>query len=870
MTQTRSNTVLAEHTPMMQQYLRIKAEFPDTLVFYRMGDFYELFYEDAEKAARLLDITLTARGQSAGRPIPMAGVPFHALEGYLSKLLKQGESAVICEQTGDPALSKGPVERKVTRIVTPGTVTDETLLEQKRSSLLAALYRIKNIWGLAWLDMSTGDFCVLEAGNDQTLLGELERLKPAELLLSEDQALPEGLALPASIKRRQPWHFEPATGHSLLTRQFGTRDLSGFGCEALKVAIAAAGCLLQYAQETQRSPLKHVTRLLTEPPDDAVVLDPVCRRNLELEMDFSGNTAHSLLGLLDTCCTAMGSRLLRRWLGRPLRNQAALIQRHAAVEALLQAGSFESLRAQLHNLGDVERIASRIMLKSARPRDLIALRDALQRSPVLHDAVAGMENELIRSLAARLLPRPEPLALLEKALIDNPPLLIRDGGVIASGYDAELDELRRLSEHADEFLSELESRERVRTGIGTLKVNYNRVHGYYIEISKGQSDKAPADYMRRQTVKNAERFITPELKAFEDKVLSAREKSLSREKYLYEQVLEQLSQYLPEYQQLANSIATLDVLGSFAERADRLNYARPDFTDQPLIEIVDGRHPVVEQLSAEPFIANSVCFNKEQRMLLITGPNMGGKSTYMRQTALILIMAHIGCFVPAKRALLGPVDRIFTRIGASDDLGGGRSTFMVEMTEAANILHNATARSLVLMDEIGRGTSTFDGLSLAWACAEYLATHTGCYALFATHYFELTQLAERVPRVQNVHLDAVEHGDRIIFMHSVKPGPANQSYGLQVAQLAGVPSRVIANARRQLSVLEQQSAQARDRMHAQLGLFDHATPAAGPVQTVNNALQQALDEADADELTPKQALELVYKLKKLSDNTGHD
>lgn len=852
---------------MMQQYLRIKAEYPDTLVFYRMGDFYELFYTDAEKAARLLDITLTARGQSAGRPIPMAGVPYHALEGYLNKLLKHGESAVICEQTGDPALSKGPVERRVTRIVTPGTITDEALLEQKRSALLAALHRAKNNWGLAWLDMSTGDFCVLEADNDQTLLGELERLKPAELLLSEDQLLPEGCTLPTRIKRRQPWHFETATSHELLTKQFGTRDLSGFGCEPLKAAIAAAGCLLQYAQETQRSPLTHVTRLLAEPPNDAVVLDVVCRRNLELETDFSGNTDNSLLGLLDNCCTAMGSRLLQRWLGRPLRNHTTLTQRHAAVDALLQAKLFDNLRAQLHNIGDVERICSRIVLNSARPRDLIALRDALRRAPAIHGAVAATGDELIHELASQLQVQPQSLVLLEKALIDNPPLLIRDGGVIAQGYDPELDELRRLSEHADEFLNELESRERIRTGINTLKVNYNRVHGFYIEISNSQSDKAPPDYIRRQTVKNAERFITPELKVFEDKVLSAREKSLGREKFLYEQLLEQLSQYLSEYRQLASSIATLDVLACFAERADRLNYVRPTFTHETLIDITDGRHPVVEQLSAEPFIANSVCFDKDRRMLLITGPNMGGKSTYMRQTALIVIMAHIGSFVPAKKALLGPVDRIFTRIGAADDLAGGRSTFMVEMTEAANILHNATAQSLVLMDEIGRGTSTFDGLSLAWACAEYLAAQTGCYALFATHYFELTQLAERIPGVHNVHLDAVEHGDRIIFMHSVKPGPANQSYGLQVAQLAGVPAPVIANARRQLVLLEQQSAQARDRMHAQLGLFDQNAP---PAKPANNVLQQVLKEVEPDELSPKQALELVYKLKKLSDNTGHE
>ncbi|HEY3487571.1 MAG TPA: DNA mismatch repair protein MutS, partial [Gammaproteobacteria bacterium] len=785
MAQVRSNTALSAHTPMMQQYLRVKAEYPATLVFYRMGDFYELFYADAEKAARLLDITLTSRGQSAGQPIPMAGVPYHALEGYLAKLLKHGESAVICEQTGDPATSKGPVERQVTRIITPGTVTDEALLEQRRASVLAAVYEGKNIWGLAWLDMGSGDFCVLEADDDHTLLGELERLKPAELLLSEDQQLPADYTISAAVKRQQPWHFEATASRAILTKHFGTRDLSGFGCETLNVAVAAAGCLLHFAQETQRSSLSHITRLLAEPPGDAVILDAVCRRNLELETDFSGNPQHSLLGLLDTCCTAMGSRLLRRWLGRPLRDQISLMQRHAAVEALLQTKLFADLRTQLHNIGDVERICSRIALASARPRDLIALRNALMRIPNIEHSIAATNDSLVRSLCAQLKIDPAPLALLQQALIDNPPLLVRDGGVIAQGYDAELDELRRLSENADGFLIELEARERLRTGIGTLKVNYNRIHGYYIEITKGQSDKAPPDYMRRQTVKSAERFITPELKSFEDKVLSAREKSLSREKFLYEQLIARLAHYLPDYRQVAAAIATLDVLACFAERAEDLDYVRPSFTAEPRIEITAGRHPVVEQLSTEPFIANSLLLNPEQRMLLITGPNMGGKSTYMRQTALIVILAHIGCFVPATKAVIGPIDRIFTRIGAADDLAGGRSTFMVEMTEAANILHNATAHSLVLMDEIGRGTSTFDGLSLAWACAEYLAKNAGCYTLFATHYFELTRLAEHITQVQNVHLDAVEHGDRIVFMHAVKPGPANQSYGLQVAQLAG-------------------------------------------------------------------------------------
>lgn len=855
------------HTPMMQQYLSIKAQHPHTLVFYRMGDFYELFYDDAKKAARLLGISLTSRGQSAGQPIPMAGVPYHAAETYLAHLIRQGESAVICEQVGDPATSKGPVERKVTRIITPGTVTDDALLDERHASLLAAIHYSKPVWGIACLDISTGDFKVIEVGNDNALLSELERLKPVELLISEDLNLPADYLPRGAVHKRPPWHFDVDSARRSLTEQFATRDLRGFGCEDLQTAIGAAGCLLNYARETQLSALPHLTSLSVEPTDEAVILDAACRRNLELETDFSGDTGNSLFNLLDSCRSAMGSRLLKQWLGRPLRDRATVQARHAAVATLLDARAYEPLREQLRRVGDVERINTRISLKSARPRDLIALRETLAALPDLCQTVETAGSELLDTLKQRLQPRPAPLTLLQKAIIDNPPLLIRDGGVISDGYDAELDELRNLSKNADGFLTALENRERERTGIGNLKVNYNKVHGYYIEISNSQLDKAPADYTRRQTLKGAERFITPELKAFEDKVLSAKERALAKEKELYNALLEALSAYLTELQQTAAALATLDVLACFAERAERLNYCRPKLTATSGLTVEAGRHPVVEQTLREPFIANDIQLDPDNRMLLITGPNMGGKSTYMRQIALIVILAYIGSFVPATRAVLGPVDRIFTRIGASDDLAGGRSTFMVEMTEASNILHNATADSLVLMDEIGRGTSTFDGMSLAWACAEHLAKQVRAYTLFATHYFELTMLAERYPSVANVHLDAVEHGDSIVFMHAVKPGPASQSYGLQVAKLAGLPAAVIENARRHLNMLENQAATNAHApgAQAQLGLFG---PDVQPAEkTEPDPVRELLTGLDLDELSPKKALDMLYTLKKLSQET---
>jgi DNA mismatch repair protein MutS len=844
----------AQHTPMMQQYLRIKAEHPDILVFYRMGDFYELFYEDARRAARLLDITLTTRGQSGGEPIPMAGVPVHAVEGYLGKLVRLGESVAICEQIGDPAASKGPVERRVVRIVTPGTVTDEALLEERRDNLILALARRGALWGIAFLDLGSGRFAVQELASDEALLGELERLRPAELLAAEDLTLPAPLRERAGLRRQAPWHFEPDTARRLLAGQFGTRDLAGYGCEAMEAALGAAGCLLQYVRDTQRSALPHIRGLRVERREETVILDAATRRNLELEVSLGGRPEHTLAGVMDHTATAMGSRCLRRWINRPLRERAVLRQRHHAVGTLLEDRRYEALCEPLRGIGDVERILGRVALRSARPRDLTGLRDALGRLPALHAALAGLDAPLVRQLAWQVGEHPQVHALLVRALIETPPVLLRDGGVIAPGYDVELDELRALSEHADRFLVELEARERERTGIANLRVSYNRVHGYYIEVSRTQAERVPADYVRRQTLKGAERYITPELKAFEDKVLSARERALAREKALYEALLDALGTHLPALQSCAGALAELDVLASFAERAEALDLTCPELTETPGIDIEAGRHPVVEQVSDAPFVANDLRLEDARRMLIITGPNMGGKSTYMRQAALIVLLAHIGSYVPARRAAIGPIDRIFTRIGASDDLASGRSTFMVEMTEAANILHNATEQSLVLMDEIGRGTSTFDGLSLAWACAAHLARELRAFTLFAPHYFELTALPEQHDAIANVHLDAVEHGDTVVFLHAVKEGPANQSYGLQVAQLAGVPRSVIEAARTRLAELESDALKPVARTTdaaVQMSLFSPAT---------DHPVLRALAAVDPDGLTARQALELLYRL----------
>jgi len=842
----------------MQQYLRIKADHPDRLVFYRMGDFYELFYEDAEKAARLLDITLTARGKSGGNKIPMAGVPYHAAEGYLAKLVKLGESVAICEQVGDPATSKGPVERKVARVVTPGTVSDEALMDERRDNLLAALYQQGDIFALTWLDLTGGQFNAQQLNSLEAVAAELQRLQPAELLIAENFDWQLSRWHKGGLTKRPDWHFDLDVAQRLLCDQFNIRDLGGFGLTDHPHVITAAGALLQYVNETQQMALPHITGIRLEHRDQFVVVDAATRQNLEINHASNGSKKHSIVGLLDQCHTAMGSRLLGRWINQPLRDIEKVAHRHDAIETLMLQQQYQAIGNTLDGVGDLERILARVALGSARPRDLALLRDGLGQLPELQSQLTLIQHDAIASLASEISQHPDTHQLLISAVVENPPVVIRDGGVLAEGYDSELDELRALSQNADQFLLDLETRERERTGIETLKVSYNRIHGYYIEISKARAADAPDDYVRRQTLKSAERFITPELKKFEDQVLSARERSLSREKALYEALISTLQESLGVLQLSARSLAELDVLCNLAERAESLNFARPTLSNTPGILIEQGRHPVVEQVSSSPFVANDVHFDDKQRMLIITGPNMGGKSTYMRQAALITLLAYAGSFVPASSATLGPIDRIFSRIGASDDLAGGRSTFMVEMEETANILHNATEQSLVLMDEIGRGTSTFDGLSLAWACAIQLAKSIKAFTLFATHYFELTALPEEVSTISNVHLDAVEHGDSIVFLHAVKEGPANQSYGLQVAALAGVPKMVIAQAKTRLKELEQQASER--STHDQLSLFTAETNEAP------SAVLEHLDQINPDELSPREALEYLYELKRLRDD----
>ena len=849
----------AQHTPLMRQYFAAKAEYPDTLVFFRMGDFYELFYDDARRAARLLDITLTQRGASAGAPIPMAGVPYHAVEGYLARLIKLGESVAICEQIGDPALAKGLVERKVVRVVTPGTVTDEALLEERRDNLLLAIAAGKSSFGLAWVDLAAGRFLLSEVADNEALASELARLAPAETLIAEDVVWPAFVGELPGLRKRAPWHFDTESATRQLVAFFKTRDLSGFGCHAMPLAIAAAGALLGYVEETQKSALPHLSALAVENTDETIALDAATRRNLELDTHPSGRSEHTLLGVLDRTITPMGARALRRWLHRPLRDRFVLRARYQAIDMLVAQRRFENLREVLRGIGDLERILARVALRSARPRDLSTLRDGLLAAPNLRNAITEGDSPLLLDLLGRLGEHAATAQHLAAAVLEQPPALLRDGGVIRAGFDAELDELRTLSTNADQFLIDLEGREKAATGIATLKVGYNSVHGYYIEISKGQSDKAPAHYSRRQTLKGAERYITEELKAFEDKVLSARERALMRERALYEELLDFLLARLDPLKRAAVAVAELDALANLAERADALNWKAPDLSDAAGIHIVRGRHPVVEQVRKEPFEPNDLVFDDARRMLIITGPNMGGKSTYMRQNALIVLLAHIGSWVPAEAATIGPVDRIFTRIGAGDDLSRGQSTFMVEMSETANILHNATASSLVLMDEIGRGTSTYDGLALAQACAVQLATHNRAFTLFATHYFELTDLARQYSGIANVHLDAIEYGDDLVFMHAVKEGPANRSFGLHVAAIAGVPKPVIAQARRYLDALENQHvaveravAPPASEASPQLGLF--APPSPG---------ETALRMLDPDSMTPKEALEALYQLKKL-------
>ncbi len=849
-----------KHTPMMQQYFSIKKDHPNELVFYRMGDFYELFFDDAKKAASLLDITLTARGKSGGQPIPMAGIPFHAAENYLARLVRGGLSVAIAEQIGDPATSKGPVERKVVRILTPGTVSDEALLDERKDNLLVALTRRGELFGLSALDVTSGRFTVQELNDESALLAEIQRLDPAELLLDEGEAFEPQISQRKGARLVPPWQFDTESATTQLCRQFETRDLAGFGCQQLEVAIGAAGALLEYVKDTQRTGLPHVRALQEESRDECIQIDAASRRNLEIDTNLGGGTENTLASVLDNTATAMGSRQLRRWLNRPIRCHDQLHLRQSCVQAIQDSFQWQSIYDHLKAIGDIERILARVALRSARPRDLARLRDALGELPELTALLGSIDESALDHLRETIIDFPKEADLLARAIIDNPPVVIRDGGVIAEGFDAELDELRQLSEHAGDFLIRLEEQEKATTGLSTLKVGYNRVHGYYIEISRAQSDQAPAHYIRRQTLKNAERFITPELKEFEDKVLSSKSRALTREKALYEQVIEQLNENLMGLQNLAVSLSELDALNNFAERAETLNFSRPTLMRENGILIEGGRHPVVEQVSDQPFVPNDLTFSNDERMAVITGPNMGGKSTYMRQIALIVLLAHTGCYVPAESAKIGPIDRIFTRIGSSDDLASGRSTFMVEMTETANILNNATPCSLVLMDEIGRGTSTFDGLSLAWACAAHLAQKLRAYTLFATHYFELTALPEQFDGVVNLHLNATEHNDNIIFMHKVQEGPASQSYGLQVAKLAGIPQDVVGQAKEKLVQLEQQESQSSGQVQTiytpvQDDLFAIAEP---------DPAREKLDSISPDDLTPRQALELLYELKALA------
>ncbi|MCE9679145.1 DNA mismatch repair protein MutS [Shewanella sp. AS1] len=847
---------LEKHTPMMRQYLTLKTEAPDMLLFYRMGDFYELFYDDAKRASELLGISLTARGKSGGDPIPMAGIPYHAVEGYLAKLVQLRVSVAICEQIGDPATSKGPVERKIVRIVTPGTLTDEALLQERQDNLLAAVYHGKVGFGYATLDISSGRFVVTELTTKEGLEAELQRTNPAELLYSEDFS-EMGLINHFNGKRRRPeWEFDYDTSHRLLLEQFGTKDLYGFGLGDVRLSIQAAGCLMQYVKDTQRTALPHINAIVRFNQYDSIILDAATRRNLELTRNLQGGSENTLASVLDNTATPMGSRMLQRWIHEPLRNHHHIRARLDVLEELLDSGNFEPLHEMLKALGDVERITARLALRNARPRDFARLRQALSCLPEIQMLLASCQSTRLKELALSLGEFPEEHALLSRAIVDNPPMLIRDGGVLKTGYNPELDEWRRLSQGASDYLDQLEAREKARTGASTLKVGYNRVHGYYIEVSRRESDLVPMSYQRRQTLKNTERYIIAELKEHEEKVLSSQGKALALEKQLWDELFDLLLPKLHELQEFARAAAELDVLSNFAERAELLDYHRPELSADSGILIEAGRHAVVERVSQTPFIANPVAINPQRRMLIVTGPNMGGKSTYMRQVALITLMVHIGCFVPAQKAVIGPVDRIFTRIGAADDLASGRSTFMVEMTETANILHNATPDSLVLMDEIGRGTSTYDGLSLAWAAAEYLANKLNAMTLFATHYFELTQLADTLNNVANVHLDAMEHGDTIAFMHAVQEGAASKSYGLQVAALAGVPSKVVQAAKHKLHHLESRDYDAPQPMTGQQMLnFSEPEP---------SAVQLKLKQIDPDQLSAKQALDLLYELKALS------
>jgi DNA mismatch repair protein MutS len=847
---------------MMQQYFAIKAEYPDTLVFYRMGDFYEVFFADAEKAARLLDITLTRRGQSAGSPVVMAGVPFHSLEGYLAKLIRLGESVAICEQVGDVATTKGPVERKVMRVVTPGTLTDTELLNDKTESLLLAVHQgARNTCGLAWLSVTQGEIHLAQCANNE-LETWLARIAPSELLYNVDVTSTFEQRLKTqrcATSARAAWHFDAALGARRLLTQLKVASLATWNAESLSEAHAAASALLGYAEHTQGRALPHVQGLQVVRTGELIELPSTTRRNLELTQTLRGEDSPTLFSLLDTCTTGMGSRALKSWLLNPRRDRAQAAARLEAI-AQLRQGSQQTLRTRLKGCSDVERITARIALRQVRPRELVALQLTLEKTEHF-PPMDALASTLLTTIFEDLQPPLGCAELLKRYVLDEPAALIRDGGVINHGCDAELDELRSIQTNCDEFLLDLEGREKARTGIANLKVQFNKVHGFYIEVTQGQLDKVPDDYRRRQTLKNAERYITPELKAFEDKALSAQERALAREKWLYEQLLDQLQTFIPALSRVARAIASLDALCALAERSLTLNWCAPVFVREPCIDIAQGRHPVVEARLAETtggaFITNDCSLTGKSRMQIITGPNMGGKSTYMRQIALIVLLASVGSYVPATRCQLGPIDAIHTRIGAADDVANAQSTFMLEMLEAAQILHAATPHSLVLMDEIGRGTSTFDGLALAGGIAAYLHNKAQAFTLFATHYFELTEFPAQHRGAINVHVSAVESGADIVFLHHIEPGPASKSYGIAVARLAGVPAAVVNHARHALNALETQQNESR----TQVDLFAAPPEAAGPEQS---AVDKALSTLDPDTLSPREALDAIYRLKKLS------
>lgn len=903
-----ADQTLSEHTPMMQQFLRIKARYPEHVLFYRMGDFYELFYEDAERVAPLLEVTLTSRGKSAGQPVPMAGVPYHAADAYLLKLVSQGMSIAICEQIGDPGTSKGPVERDVVRIVTPGTLSDEALLSDAVEQTIVAIHQQSHRYGVAEIDMASGRFTLESIDSIEALVDEIARIRPAELVAGHSTALPESLTDRIDFRRLPDAISDPTSARKLLAKRFGTLDIPALQDPSLADAVGAASMLLEYVDETQISSVDHIERPQVRERQQCVSIDRASRRNLELDINLSGGEDNTLFSCINTCKTPMGARTLRRQLNEPLRALDQLQERQNAVAILKQSLLFLDLREALKSVNDVERILTRLALGSARPHDLSRLKNSLAALPQLRmllkrstgesTGMQQIDGSLLNSLHVTLFEYPQLVELLTKAIVESPPVVIRDGGVIAEGYSDELDELRALSANAGQFLIDLEIEQRARTGLNTLKVGYNRVHGYYIELSKTQSDQAPSDYIRRQTLKNAERFITPELKQFEERALSAKSKALALEKALYAELLSTLAEQIEALRQTTAALATLDILCCFAERAYTLDWCQPEYldnnnTEQDLV-ITKGRHPVVESVLREPFIPNDTRFENQTRMLMITGPNMGGKSTYMRQTALIVLLAQIGSHVPAEACSLKIVDRIFTRIGSADDLAGGRSTFMVEMTEAANILHNAQECSLVLMDEIGRGTSTFDGLSLAYACAEHLAKRNRSLTLFATHYFELTELARNYQSIENVHFNAEEHSDGIVLMHEIALGPASKSFGIEVARLAGLPPAALAIAQEKLADLEHRSAlanKAESRAAAtvtnagteadeanrdepqpsflQSSLFESDSSQAPLTEKkvkANNSEDRALarlSRCNPDELSPKQALELLYELRKL-------